>query len=45
MPSSSRSGATVLDAIGSTPLIEVEGVFAKLEYLNPSGSIKARMAR
>ena len=38
-------GATVLDAIGSTPLIEVDGVWAKLEYLNPSGSIKARMAR
>jgi len=37
--------ATVLDAIGSTPLIEVEGIWLKLEYLNPSGSIKARMAR
>lgn len=37
---------TVLDAIGSTPLIEVEpSIFAKLEYLNPSGSIKARIAR
>ncbi len=36
---------TVLDAIGNTPLIEVDGVWAKLEYLNPSGSIKARMAR
>jgi cysteine synthase len=36
---------TVLDAIGATPLIEVDGVFLKLEYLNPSGSIKARMAR
>ncbi len=35
----------VLDAIGSTPLIEVDGVWLKLEYLNPSGSIKARMAR
>jgi cysteine synthase A len=38
-------GPTVLDAIGATPLIEVDGVFLKLEYLNPSGSIKARMAR
>jgi cysteine synthase A len=38
-------GSTVLDAIGATPLIEVDGVFLKLEYLNPSGSIKARMAR
>jgi len=36
---------TVLDAIGNTPLIEVDGVWLKLEYLNPSGSIKARMAR
>jgi len=26
---------TVLDAIGSTPLIEVEGLWLKLEYLNP----------
>ena len=37
--------ATVLDAIGSTPLILVDGVWVKLEYLNPSGSIKARIAR
>lgn len=35
----------MLDAIGSTPLIQVDGIFVKLEYLNPSGSIKARMAR
>jgi cysteine synthase len=40
-----RGKATVLDAIGATPLIEVDGIFLKLEYLNPSGSIKARMAR
>jgi cysteine synthase A len=40
-----RPGATVLEAIGSTPLIQVDGIFVKLEYLNPSGSIKARMAR
>ena len=39
------SRATVLDAIGSTPLIEVDGLWLKLEFLNPSGSIKARMAR
>lgn len=45
MASKYRPGATVLDAIGSTPLIEVDGIFVKLEYLNPSGSIKARMAR
>jgi cysteine synthase A len=35
---------SILDAIGDTPLLEIEGVFAKLEYLNPSGSIKARIA-
>ena len=35
----------VLDAIGGTPLIEIEGVHVKLEYLNPSGSIKARIAK
>jgi cysteine synthase A len=34
-----------LEAIGSTPLIQVDRIFVKLEYLNPSGSIKARMAR
>ncbi len=36
---------SVLDAIGNTPLVEVDGVWVKLEYLNPSGSIKARMAK
>ena len=36
--------ASILDAIGDTPLLEIEGIFAKLEYLNPSGSIKARIA-
>ena len=35
----------VLDAIGDTPLLELEGVYCKLEYLNPSGSIKARIAK
>jgi len=28
-----------------TPLIMVDGIWVKLEYLNPSGSIKARIAR
>jgi cysteine synthase A len=37
--------ATILDAIGSTPLELVDGIWAKFEFLNPSGSIKARMAR
>ena len=36
---------SILDAIGDTPLLEVEGIFAKAEFLNPSGSIKARIAR
>src|ERR671917_651736 len=35
----------VLDAIGNTPLIELQGIHVKLEYLNPSGSIKARIAK
>ncbi|MGB3634415.1 MAG: cysteine synthase family protein [Rubrobacteraceae bacterium] len=35
----------VLDAIGDTPLLEIEGIYCKLEYLNPSGSIKARIAK
>jgi cysteine synthase len=35
----------ILDAIGGTPLVEVEGVYCKLEYLNPSGSVKARIAK
>ena len=37
--------ATVLDAIGDTPLIRVDGIWVKLEFLNPSGSIKARIAK
>lgn len=36
--------ANILDAIGDTPLLEIDGVFAKCEFLNPSGSIKARIA-
>jgi cysteine synthase A len=35
---------SVLDAIGDTPMLEIEGIYCKLEYLNPSGSIKARIA-
>ncbi|HET9818471.1 MAG TPA: cysteine synthase family protein [Rhodanobacteraceae bacterium] len=34
----------ILDAIGDTPLLEVDGIFVKCEFLNPSGSIKARIA-
>jgi cysteine synthase A len=37
---------SILDAIGGSPLVEVEdGIFAKVEFLNPSGSIKARIAK
>src|SRR5215204_439996 len=36
---------SVLDAIGDTPLLEIEGIYCKLEFLNPSGSIKDRVAR
>jgi cysteine synthase A len=35
----------VLDAIGDTPLLNLDGIWVKLEFLNPSGSIKARIAR
>jgi hypothetical protein len=38
-------GGTILDAIGGTPLVTVDGIWVKLEYLNPSGSIKARIAK
>jgi cysteine synthase A len=37
--------ASILDAIGNTPLVRIDGVWVKLEYLNPSGSIKARIAK
>ncbi|HET8553338.1 MAG TPA: cysteine synthase family protein [Rhodanobacteraceae bacterium] len=37
--------ANILDAINDTPLLEIEGIFAKAEFLNPSGSIKARIAK
>lgn len=35
----------ILDAIGGTPLLEIEGIYCKMEYLNPSGSVKARIAK
>ncbi|CAN5574869.1 cysteine synthase A [soil metagenome] len=41
----SSGTATVLDGIGDTPLVEVESVWAKCEFLNPSGSVKARIAK
>jgi len=39
------TASSVLDAIGDTPLLRLDGIWVKLEYLNPSGSIKARIAR
>ena len=36
---------SILDSIGNTPLINIEGIWIKMEYLNPSGSIKARIAK
>lgn len=36
--------SNIIDLIGNTPLLRVEGVFAKLESMNPTGSIKDRMA-
>ena len=37
--------ATILDAIGNTPLVRVDDIWVKLEFLNPSGSVKARIAK
>ena len=45
--------SSVLDAIGNTPVVRLRHVvpkdcaqvFVKLEYLNPTGSYKDRMAR
>jgi cysteine synthase A len=36
---------SILDAVGDTPLLNIEGIFTKIEYLNPSGSIKIRIAK
>ena len=35
---------SILGAIGNTPLVRIESVYAKLESVNPSGSIKDRVA-
>ena len=38
--------SSILDQIGNTPLMHLgDGIYAKAEFLNPSGSIKARMAK
>ncbi len=36
---------SILDAVGDTPMLELDGIYCKLEYLNPSGSVKARIAK
>ncbi len=36
---------TILDTIGDTPLIKIGKIYAKLETVNPSGSVKDRMIR
>src|SRR4028119_952985 len=36
---------SILDAIGGTPLIAGAGGYSQMEYLNPSGSVKARIAK
>ena len=38
------TGAYVLRTIGKTPIVKIGNVYAKLEALNPSGSIKDRIA-
>ncbi len=37
-------GNSIPNFIGKTPLLNVNGIFSKLEFMNPSGSIKDRMA-
>lgn len=37
--------SNILETVGDTPLLEIDGLFAKLEFMNPSGSIKARIAK
>lgn len=34
----------ILDLIGKTPILKLNNLFLKLEYFNPSGSIKDRMS-
>ena len=45
MTAISHTRSSILDAIGDTPLVAIDGVWAKLELLNPSGSVKARLAK
>ena len=53
LPRHSRRFDNILDAIGYTPLVEIPRmspnpnvrIFAKLEMLNPTGSVKDRVAK
>jgi cysteine synthase A len=46
MKNDTQTQATILDSIGNTPLLKIgNGIYGKAEFLNPSGSIKARMAK
>ena len=44
MKYSAPTHESVLDGIGNTPMLRIDGIWTKLEYRNPSGSIKARLA-
>ena len=35
----------ILDTIGNTPLMNIENIYFKMEMMNPSGSIKDRVAK
>jgi cysteine synthase len=53
LPARGRRHASIVDAIGNTPLVEIPRMspnpdvrlFAKLEFMNPTGSVKDRVAR
>ncbi len=36
---------SILNSIGNTPMVELSGIKIKLEHLNPSGSVKDRIAK
>ncbi|MBA2441440.1 MAG: cysteine synthase family protein [Rubrobacter sp.] len=45
LPEARVPAPSVLDGIGGTPLVRIDGVWAKCEFLNPSGSVKARISK
>jgi cysteine synthase len=36
---------SILESIGNTPLLDIEGIYVRCEFLNPSGSIKDPVAK